>query len=393
MASYFAYLGALSVVATVLVIEPDVVARGQHGDAARAVQTYIDGSKYGRYAGRGATFDPLNGVFTTTPLSGTLSTPIGVSDPRIEFSDSIEPTERSFAKISVTRPISDSVNFKFCAPNARARFVTNATTVEMGLRYTKQTTHGAFNSTTEILVDGVTNTTFVAPNNNAHNDPPSVLAKTISFGSAVNRTIELIWPFGDSMEFTYIRTNSGATVSAPTPRPARKICLLGDSITQGFSLGQPSQTWAFKLGALKGRQIVNLGYGGRTAVPSDGSAVAGTGCDAVFYMIGTNDFNGQVAINTFRTNVQGVLQNIRGALPAAKIYTSGPLYLTTSLAIPASSYRTAVSEAVAGIGDANTTYVDGLTLMTNNSNRLSDGTHPNETGSTEIANALSAIIQ
>ena len=393
MASYFAFLGALNVVTNVIVVEPDVLATGRFGDPATAIQTYQNGSQYGRYAGRGMTFDPLSGGFTHVPLSGTLGPPILARDPRIDFSDSIAPTERSPAKISVTRPISDVVNFKFCDPDARVRFSTDATTIDIGVRFTKLTTHGAFNSTTEILVDGVSNSTFNAANDTANNDPPSTVVKTLTFGSAATRTIELLWPSGDSMDFLSVRTNPGATVSAATPRPAAKICVLGDSITQGLALTKPSMNWTYKLGALKNRQIVNLGFGGRTAVASDGSAVAGTGCGSVFYMIGTNDFIGQVPIATFRSNVQQALQNIRAALPAAKIYASGPLYITASFAIPASSYRSAVSAAVAATGDANTTYVDGLALMTNNSNRMSDGTHPNDTGTTEIAAALAAMIQ
>ena len=51
-----------------------------------------------------------------------------------------------------------------------------------------------------------------------------------------------------------------------------------------------------------------------------------------------------------------------------------------------------MANAVAAFGDGNTSYVDGLSLMTNNANRLSDGTHPNVTGSDEVAAALAAII-
>lgn len=82
MASYFAVLGALNVVSHVIVIEPEVAARGQHGSPAGLVQTYIDGSQRGRYAGPGMTFDPLNTTFTASALAGPLGTPVSPLDSR-----------------------------------------------------------------------------------------------------------------------------------------------------------------------------------------------------------------------------------------------------------------------------------------------------------------------
>lgn len=186
----------------------------------------------------------------------------------------------------------------------------------MGFKFTKLTTHGAFNSAAEVFVDGVSNSTFSAPNNGSATAPAATTIKALSFGSSVYRLIEVVWPYGDSLDFLYIRVNSEATVTAPTaPRPAAKICVLGDSITQGFSLAQTSQSWSYKLGELKGRQIVNLGYGGRTAVGADGSAVASTGCASVFYMIGTNDFNGQRNVADFQASVRPALPDDQSGNP------------------------------------------------------------------------------
>lgn len=396
MARYFTKLGALNTVLSVIVAEQEVIDSGLFGPPSSYVETFIDATQRGAYAGKGWTFNPLKNAFETTALDPALSTPITPLDARLDVSDvsSSSVVERSNIRLSMLRNINDiGANFRACAPNARLRFKTDATAVEIGVSYTKLTTHGAFNSTTEIIVDGVSTTTLNAPVDAASNSAPSVKKVTLTFGSAAMRTIELLWPYADSMDFLYLRTNAAASVVAPAPRPTAKICVIGDSITQGFNNGTPSQTWPHLLGVSKGRQVVNLGFGGRSAIPSDGLAADPT-CTAIVYMIGTNDYIGQVSLSGYQSNVRQVLQNIRAAAPSARIYAVSPIFETTAFAIPMSSYRARMASAVSESGDANTQYVDGLSLMPNNANQLADGLyHPNTAGAAAIAASLAAIIQ
>jgi lysophospholipase L1-like esterase len=390
--AYFAQLGVRNRISRVVVAELAFINSGALGDRYSFVETFIDGSQRGMYTGPGHTYDPLTNIFTLASLDAALTTPISAIDSRIDVSDNPPAVERSNTRFSMLRSINDSgAEFRYCAPNARLRFVTDATTVELGVRFTKLTTHGAFNSTAEILVDGVSNTTFNPTSDASATAPATAKKVTLTFGSSVNRTIELLWPYADSMDFLYLRVNNAATVATPVPRPAAKICVLGDSITQGFSVSKPSETWTYRLGAAKGRQIVNLGYGGRGAVAADGLAIDPT-CANVVYMIGYNDFGSQLPLNTFQNRVQGTLQNIRSTAPSARIYMVSPIYTTSTNTIPIASYRSRVASAVAAVGDGNTLYVDGLALMTNNSNRLTDGIHPNATGSAEIAASLAALM-
>jgi hypothetical protein len=114
-------------------------------------------------------------------------------------------------------------------------------------------------------------------------------------------------------------------------------------------------------------------------------------------MIGYNDWATNIALSTFQVAILAELQNMRTALPSAKIYAITPIYSTNvgtnGNGDTLANFRTAMSSAFATWGDDNSTLIDGLSLMTNSADRLGDGAvHPNDLGSTEIATALNAII-
>lgn len=393
LASYFAEMGTQGVVLRVIVATQAVIDSGRWGDSGKWVQTYDDGSQRGIYAAPGRTYEPLGDAFTTSALAdATLDGPIQASDSRLTVSDNPAVSVRAGYRLSLLRPIDDGAGFKYAAPNSRLRFVTDSSAIELGIRFTKLTTHGAFQDTAEILADGSSVATFT-PNISPDTVSSAVSQKvSVNFGSSATRTIEVLWPYADSMDFVYLRVKVGATVSAAAARPSGKICVLGDSITQGFYATKPSESWAYKLGVAKGRQVINLGYGGRRAIASDGLAIDPS-CGAIVYMIGTNDFLAQVAVSTFQSAVLSALVNMRSVNPTARIYMVSPLYMTATGTIPITSYRSAIASAVTSFADANAAYVDGLTLMTNSASRLQDTVHPNVTGAAEISAALAAIVQ
>lgn len=205
------------------------------------------------------------------------------------------------------------------------------------------------------------------------------------------KTVTIVWPIGAGLELRGIRVNSGAVTSLAT-RPSNALLVCGDSITQGYGATKATASWPYLLAVAKNRRLINMGYGGRGAVASDGSALAGLSADRVTYMIGYNDFAGQTPLVTFQASVEGWITNARAALPSAKIYVISPIYSTAANTIPLSSYRNAVHAAVLAVGDGNTYFVDGLSIMTNSADRLLDGIHPNDVGAAEISTNLVGVI-
>lgn len=311
-------------------------------------------------------------------------------DTRIVVSDYTAISVRSASRLRFVRPIVDGFDYQHCSPGSRATIKTDATQVIFKAYY-NDLIHGVGprESTASILVDGVEHGTIVNPTGFTG---PAYVNGSVSFLTAEDRTIELVWPYGDGMDLISIAINSGATLAAPPARPAGILAACGDSITHGFSAPKTIQTWAYKLAASKDRQVKNFANAGRTVVAADAGALIGSGADRVTYMIGYNDFLYQNAVPAFQAAVQGWIIAAKAALPSAKIYVISPIYSPNNNTIPLSTYRAAVQAAVAAEGGSNVAFIDGLALMTNNSAMLVDGVHPGAAGAAEIAAALGSII-
>lgn len=325
------------------------------------------------------------------PAINTAYDTILPADPRLLVSDYRTIVERSPQKLSFIRSITEAYNYKYCSPGTRVGFNTNSLSVKINVFYNFLVTRlDARNYVGVVLADGVEVATFTNPSTNTASATVETL---VTFGSVATRKIEIIWPYGDGMELVNVKVVSGSTVTIASARPTNKLLLLGDSITHGFYTSKVTASWAYLLCGLKSVQMISEGYSSLRTVGSYGtSAATGSGAYAVTVALGYNDFGAQTALATFQTAYQLILTNIRAALPSAKIYVITPIYSTSTNTIPLSDYRTYIGNAVTAVGDVNTVLIDGLTLMTNNSNRLADGIHPNDTGSAEIATALAALI-
>lgn len=325
------------------------------------------------------------------PAINTAYDTILPADPRLLVSDYRTIVERSPQKLSFIRSITEAYNFKYCSPGTRVGFNTNSLSVKINVFYNFLVIPlAARNYVGVVLADGVEVATFTNPSTNTASATVETL---VTFGSVATRKIEIIWPYGDGMELVNVKVVSGSTVTIASARPTNKLLLLGDSITHGFYASKVTASWAYLLCGLKSVQMISEGYGSLRTVGSYGtSSATGSGAYAVTVALGYNDFGAQIALATFQTAYQLILTNIRAALPSAKIYVITPIYSTSTNTIPLSDYRTYIGNAVTAVGDVNTVLIDGLTLMTNNSNRLADGIHPNDTGSAEIATALAALI-
>lgn len=312
------------------------------------------------------------------------------SDDRLLVSDYQTIGERSSSRLRFVRTITDVNNYQNCSPGSRVTFDTTATDLKLTFYYNNLVTrlHDR-NFIGCVLVAGAVVKTFTSPLGDAG---ACTVEVPVSLGASALRTVTILWPYADGMDLVNVRYRGG-NITAPTARPTAKLVTAGDSITQGFLAGNISTTWAYLLSALENRQLINLGYGGRQAVASDGLGLSGTGANAVTYMIGYNDFFAQTPLATFQTAVQGYLTNARASLPAAKLYIVTPIYSPNTNTNTLADYRTRIANAVTAVGDANTVLVNGLSIMTNSNDRFGDGSiHPNDLGSSEIATALAAII-
>lgn len=286
-----------------------------------------------------------------------------------------------------TRPIVDGQGLESVNPAARVRFVTNAASLVINLQYTNLSLLSAYNGTGLVLANGSVVATFTRGAGAA-----GPLAVLVSLGSVSSRTIEILMPYAASVDFIGVSLPAGSTFSAPAARPATRYVAGGDSITQGFFASGIAAQWTHALAVAKGYQLINNGYGGRPCVASDGTALANLTPSVASYLIGYNDFAAQVPLATFKANFTAFVNAFRAVNPTVKLYCITPLYTTTVLPLTIAQYRTQISDALTTLGNALNVLVDGAALMTNSSDRLSDGIHPNDLGSSEIVTAMTSIL-
>lgn len=317
------------------------------------------------------------------------------SDARLVASD-YQTLSQNASRIRMTRSIVDGQGFEYCSPCARVSFCTTSTAISFEVYYNNLVTRDdARQFVGAVLIDGAVNSTFVGSQDVG---AAETYVHSISGLSSVSKTVSLIWPYADGMDLLSVSVNDGASVTAPPPRPAAKLLVQGDSITQGFWGSDPTKLWSYKLANAKQRQLINLGYGGRGATASDGTHVGITGVDRIVYMIGFNNFYPNTNLSTFQTAVEGYITNARSAAPDARIYVMSPVYSTKTAAdyghsTELQSYRDRVQAAVAAAGDSRTAYINGLAMFTNSADRLNaDGIHLSDLGHAEMGERAAAVI-
>lgn len=323
------------------------------------------------------------------PVVTTLIAPNNAS---ISQSDYCAIATKDATKVRLVRPVADGQGFETCNPGARiARFITNSQSITIRLAYTGLVTRvDTYNATGWVLVNGAKYQSFSAAQDIGHSNPVLVV---LSFPSAIYRTIEVVLPYCASVDFTGVDIESTATISAASPRPSTRIGFCGDSITHGFTTTEESLSWTYLLGASKGWETVNFGYGSRWCVASDGTALANLSPTVAAYLIGFNDFNNQEALATFKASYKSFLNNFHAVLPSVKVYCITPLWTSVVKAIPIDSYRQQIRDALTELGNPLNVLVEGTTLTLGGAGSFNaDGIHPNDTGAAEIAAALASIV-
>lgn len=301
--------------------------------------------------------------------------------------------ERSATRLRFLRTITNGNGYQHCAPGARVRFATDSSTLRLNLYWNALVTRlDTFESTVSILVNGDEFLSFDCPyaaNVDGFHQPE------FSLPSGLNE-IDIVWPYAAGLDLMSIEVDSGARFDSASARPTSKLAVAGDSITHGFSVDRTVNSYAYKLAALQGRQLVNIANGSETAVAANGNALDGLACDKVLYFIGFNNFYPQSSVSAFQAQVEGWIANARAKLPGAAIHVGMHRTLKTAAnyggTIEPATYRAAVQAAEAAAGDANTFYIDGLSLVSADTANFSDGIHFSNAGADAVATALNSLI-
>lgn len=211
-----------------------------------------------------------------------------------------------------------------------------------------------------------------------------------------------------------LRTNQPVTFIAP-PTPAKRLCILGDSIGVGAAaISQSNFGYAglMKRGAGFGgyngsvtlwrswgtkRQIDD--WNGASACAASAALIAAQNFTDVMPALGTNDqaVIPNVPLATFATNYALMLDAIHAAQPSLRVWCLSPFLrgnpeVANGNGNTMDQFRSAISTAVS-TRTAFATYIEGKTILAQPADfELIDNVHPTTAGHLKAATALLAVL-
>ncbi|MET3995053.1 lysophospholipase L1-like esterase [Bradyrhizobium sp. S3.9.2] len=344
----------------------------RHGDVMWGVGAQRIGT------GGGSEYPPIAGLYAA-------------NDPLIAYTDCVAPSYvGGFMRFQ--RPINDAgTDFQYCMPGARQRFRSNAASVTVQLRWNGLVTRtDSRNLIGHVFVDGVFNSNFQTPGTLNQVVTSTI---TINMGSSADRLYEIVLPYADGVEFGSIQVAPPSVVTAAAARTGRLMLCYGDSITQGFKATDLRRSWPYLLAANRGFRCINMGYGGRVVIPSDGTACVNLAPDLMIVMTGTNEYLAQTPVANYQANLSAFLPAVHAVNPTVPVYLCGTIYNAASLPIPLSSYANVAGNVIAALGCSQFIGVDRATLISDPGTQIGpDGTHPTDAGEVQIATGWGAAI-
>lgn len=318
---------------------------------------------------------------------------ISPNDPLIDYSDyahsAVTPQYARFDRIIKAGGALENDN-----PGTRIRFRTRAANVRALFTVTAlHQRQDSVNGNGIILVDGSLAGDYAAkPLGNL------VVTMPVQTGNTPHE-YEIIFPYGQSLDFLGIELGTGSALEKTTPRTQKRYVAYGNSITHGFNASRIDRNYPYQVGEALGYQVVNMGFGGRHAEETDGDAIAACRPDIVTILIGFNDRYHSRPLTEYKRHVSGIISRIRKGAASVPIFvitpiwSSEPAWASGTLGLSLEDYRAAVRELAAGAQDASLFLVDGLTLMDHEASLTTDGIHPNDKGFAQIAARLTKIIK
>lgn len=325
------------------------------------------------------------------PPPGSTPGSYAANNAAIAYTDCVAPTfVNGWARFR--RPIDDAgSDYQYAMPGARQRFRSTAPSVTAKLRWNGLITRtDARNLIGHVFVDGVFNRDFQTP---AAINAVTEGALVLNMGTSADRLYEIILPYADGVEFGEIQIDPAYAVTAAAARTGPLMVCLGDSITQPFLATDVRRGWPFLLAQARGYRCINMGYGGRVAVPGDGTIVANLNPDLITVMLGRNEFLSQIDPATYKANLKALLMNIHAVKPTVPVCVSAPISTTATRTIPYSSYEAVAGQCITELGYSQLIGVDKATLITNTATQLGpDGIHPNDAGNAQMKTGWNAAI-
>jgi len=342
-------------------------------------------------------------VGLASPLRGAEAPwDVPADHPAIVFSDYVLKKATADGYVRFDRILEmTGRGYRWDSPGTRMQFRTDSLRVAVRLRYSEKHISPSARAPVGLyLVDGRTEAgwTFGSRTREVLR-PVEEVTVTLPVPAAGGfHDYALVLPYGDSVDFAGLTLDAGSKFAEPKPRPALRYVAFGDSITHGFTASHVGLTYPYLLAEARGWQLVNMGYGGRTAHATDGEIIRERGAGIVTVLLGANEWQGGMAPETYRANMRGLLAGLRERQPRVPVYVITPLWVSPNwkparAAFDLERYREELRALVKELADPALHLVEGPALI-DHDERFFDRilVHPNDAGFAQMAARLSAQI-
>ena len=285
----------------------------------------------------------------------------------------------------LTEQLEDGIHFHKCTAKQEAAWASKSdflgggalTTTGVRLDFVTDSKHLRFDTASgnrfELWINGVLMQQFLMNDYNKENK-----AAEWALGEGEKR-VTLTFPSHDAGVLSYVALDDGASVR-PTEF-ARKMLLIGDSITQGYNSDYDSMSYAWRTAMYFDADCVIQGIGGAyyaedtfDDIPFD--------ADVVTVAYGTNDYGHYKTLEEISAHAEAYLALVKERFAGKKIFVISPVWRADTDKPRSSGSFSEVIDAVESAAKKHgLTVISGMSLMPHLSTFMKDGyLHPNDMG-------------
>ena len=209
--------------------------------------------------------------------------------------------------------------------------------------------------------------------------PLGEFSKRFELGEGAKQ-VKIYLPWSVALEIMELGLDDGACLKPV--KPAKKLLVFGDSITQGYDALRPSNRYASRLAEALDAEEVNKGIGGEHFFPALAGERDAFDPDYITVAYGTNDWSRR-GEEEFKESCSAFYEALSRHYPEAKIFAITPIWRKDYMAEKKFGPFNKVSEDIEAIVREfkNITCIHGFAFIPQDENYFADlRLHPNDSG-------------
>lgn len=330
-------------------------------------------------------------VLFSTLISFGADLTIPADDNRIQYTDCVNAVPEN-GTVSFNRlPLQHGRKYHLDNPGARMHFRCNAKDLSIELTYLQRDDPVRFaNGTGVFRIDGKGSEEWTFTRADPNNRKVEAVQVKLPADGQMH-DYELVMPYAERVSVNSVKCNEETEFKKPTDRPSLKCAFYGDSVTHGATASRIDRCYPFRIGEIKGWQIINLGLGGIAFNPSAAKQLAEIPMDKLIIALGVNDWQGGRKPEDVGNKAAALIGDFRKAQPDIPITVITPLWVPSSwkpekAAYDLALYREAIANAVKNGAWKKISIIDGDALIDHDPALFDKvAVHPNDKGFEQMA--------